>query len=218
MDSMYTVFLIGNIASGKSTAARYLERSGAWRIDLDELAKSLYEPGSDVVDELAHTFGYQILDEDGGIIPAALAHAAFCDDDHTAQLNAIVHPRVKERLAHMLVPPVCCCATGPTYELAVVEISVPQAFTDVFDLADEVLAISAPLDLRRARALGRGMDADDFDARAAVQPTEDELCALADTVIENMGDAAGLQRSLDAWLAHHGLLQLQPAQPRGMRP
>lgn len=214
---MVTAFVIGNIASGKSTATRYLASHGAWRIDLDELAKSLYEPGSDVVDELAHAFGYQILDEDGGIIPAALAHAAFCDDDHTEQLNAIVHPRVKERLAHMLVPPMCCCATGPTYELAVVEISVPQAFTDVFDLADEVLAISAPLNLRRARALERGMDADDFDARAAVQPAEDELCALADTVIENTGGATDLQRSLDAWLARHELLQTYAEQSQELR-
>ena len=50
---MITFFLIGNIASGKSTAARYLERRGAMRIDLDQLAKDLYQPGSAVVDAIA---------------------------------------------------------------------------------------------------------------------------------------------------------------------
>lgn len=203
---MFTLFVIGNIASGKSTATRYLEARGAWRIDLDELAKSLYEPGSELVGELADTFGYQILDADGGVVTSQLARAAFCDKDHTEQLNSIVHPRVKDCLAHMLVPPMCCCATGPAYELAVVEISVPRSFADVFDLADEVVAISAPLAVRRARALDRGMDGDDFDARAAAQPSEDELRALADTVIENEGNPEDLRASLDAWLAEHNLL------------
>lgn len=205
---MFTSFVIGNIASGKSTATRYLASRGAWRIDLDELAKSLYEPGSELVGELADAFGYQILDADGGVVTSELARAAFIDSDHTEQLNGIVHPRVKERLGHMLVPPMCCCATGPTYELAVVEISVPRAFTDVFDLADEVVAISAPLEVRRARALERGMDGDDFDARAAAQPSEDELCTLADTVIANEGEPEELKALLDAWLVEHDLLAL----------
>ena len=44
---MFTVFVLGNIASGKSTACRYLESHGAMLIDLDELAKSLHRsPGS----------------------------------------------------------------------------------------------------------------------------------------------------------------------------
>ena len=49
---MFTVFVLGNIASGKSTACRYLESHGAMLIDLDELAKSLYVPGSEIVNAL----------------------------------------------------------------------------------------------------------------------------------------------------------------------
>ena len=59
---MFTVFVLGNIASGKSTACRYLESRGAMLIDLDELAKSLYVPGSDIVNALAEEFGWDILD------------------------------------------------------------------------------------------------------------------------------------------------------------
>ena len=59
---MFTVFVLGNIASGKSTACRYLESHGAMLIDLDELAKSLYVPGSDIVNALAEEFGWDILD------------------------------------------------------------------------------------------------------------------------------------------------------------
>ena len=59
---MFTVFVLGNIASGKSTACRYFESRGAMLIDLDELAKSLYVPGSDIVNALADEFGWDILD------------------------------------------------------------------------------------------------------------------------------------------------------------
>ena len=73
---MFTVFVLGNIASGKSTACRYFESRGAMLIDLDELAKSLYVPGSDIVNTLADEFGWDILDEEGGI-PAQ--HGAEAD-------------------------------------------------------------------------------------------------------------------------------------------
>ena len=64
---MFTLFLLGNIASGKSYAARYLERAGGLRIDLDQMAKDLYQPGSAVVDDIADAFGWDILDETGAI-------------------------------------------------------------------------------------------------------------------------------------------------------
>ena len=57
---MFTVFVLGNIASGKSTACRYFESRGAMLIDLDELAKSLYVAGSDIVNTLADEFGWDI--------------------------------------------------------------------------------------------------------------------------------------------------------------
>ncbi len=74
---MFTVFVLGNIASGKSTACRYLESRGAMLIDLDELAKSLYVPGSEIVNALAEEFGWDILDGEGGIRRNILAARAF---------------------------------------------------------------------------------------------------------------------------------------------
>ena len=40
---MYTVFLAGGIASGKSTVAAELERLGAWRIDLDQISREVLD-------------------------------------------------------------------------------------------------------------------------------------------------------------------------------
>lgn len=207
MSSMFTLFLIGNIASGKSSAARYLERRGALRIDLDTLAKRLYTPGSQVVNDIVDAFGWDVLDEFGALRTDVLAQRAFDVPEHARLLDSIVHPVLLERLGAMLLPSNCCSVVTPRYELAVVEISVPETFTDAFGLADEVLAITAPFDVRRDRALARGMSQEDFEARALCQPDEDSLCALADTVFDNYGDEQGLITYLDAWLRERGLLQ-----------
>ena len=202
---MITLFLIGNIASGKSTAARYLERRGALRIDLDELAKDLYQPGSAVVDEIAAEFGWDDVNANGGIDRAVLADRAFATPEDTARLNAIVHPVVLEQLGLRLLPANCCSVMVPEHRLAVVEVSAPEGFEDAFALADEVVAITAPLEVRRVRAIERGMDADDFDRRAECQPSDERLLALATRAIDNSAADDSLFDSLDALLEELGV-------------
>lgn len=202
---MITLFLIGNIASGKSTAARYLERRGALRIDLDELAKALYQPGSAVVDEIAAEFGWDVVNANGGIDRAVLADRAFATPEDTARLNAIVHPVMLEQLGLRLLPANCCSVMVPEHPFAVVEVSAPEGFEDAFALADEVVAITAPLEARRVRAIERGMDADDFDRRAECQPSDERLLALATRSIDNSAADDSLFDSLDALLEELGV-------------
>lgn len=114
---MFTVFVLGNIASGKSTACRYLESHGAMLIDLDELAKSLYVPGSDIVNALAEEFGWDILDEEGGIRRSILASRAFASPDSVARLNGLVHPVLIEQLSLRILDPVCCTVSSPVIPL-----------------------------------------------------------------------------------------------------
>lgn len=196
-----TAFIIGNIASGKSFACRHLASRGAWHIDLDQMAKDLYVPGSSVVMEIADAFGFDVLDPEGGIDRKVLAARAFATPEDTALLDAIVHPVLKEQVAKIIVPPACCCAVTPDYQAIVIEVSAPRDFTDMFPLADDVIAITAPYEVRRERAFARGMTYEDFDARAACQPSEAELCSWASLVIDNSAADDTLAQQLDAWLA-----------------
>lgn len=203
---MYTVFIIGNLASGKSTAARYLADHGGRLIDLDRMAKQLYQPGSLIVDALVEAFGRRVRTAEGGIDTKELAACAFATPEATASLNGIVHPVVLQKLGDQLVGPCGCCVTEPDVPFTVVEISVADAFTEAFPLADEIIAITAPLEERRRRAIERGMTAADFDRRAAVQPTEERLCALATRVIDNTVADDRLFRALDAWMQERGFM------------
>lgn len=202
---MFTALVIGNLASGKSTATRYLASHGARRIDLDQLAKDLYVPGSEIVESLVDAFGADILDEGGYIRTKVLAERAFATHESAHQLNSIVLPMVYDRLNNLLLPSTCTVEDGCA-AFTVVEVSLAQEFTYAFNLADEIIAITAPTDIRRMRAIERGMSAEDFDARAALQPSEEELCALASLVIDNTAGDDSLFASLDAWMADNGLL------------
>ncbi|MBS5451731.1 MAG: molybdopterin-guanine dinucleotide biosynthesis protein B [Coriobacteriia bacterium] len=211
---MYTLFLTGGIGSGKSVAAAHLAGRGARVIDLDEVAHRVLEE-ADVKAALAQRFGEDVLrwplfDDDCGFLCGAdplveqaevdraeLARRAFADESSTRDLDAITHPRILARLGDMLVGPGCCAKAGEDFALTVVEVPLIEGAGR--ELADEVMTLSCPLELRRQRAVERGMDADDFDRRAERQISDERRAELADTIIANDGTPEQLAAALDAW-------------------
>lgn len=194
---MYVVFLAGGIASGKSSVARSLERRGAWRIDLDQLSRAVLEPGCPCVDEVAEVFGSDLIDVRTGLLDRrALAARAFADAESAARLEAIELPYIREMLVHALEGGPCG-QTEP--RVCIVEVPLLDRMESMFNLADEILVVDCPVDLRRVRAIGRGMDADDFDRRAANQPSDEYLRAHATTIIDNAGGPSDLAERIDAW-------------------
>ena len=196
---MYVVFLAGGIASGKSLAARRLEGLGAWRVDLDRLSRDVLAPGEPCVDELARYFGEDIVDPATGVLNRALlAERAFVSDATIALLESIEHPYITERLEALLAGTAADCP-DPLPEVCVVEIPLLDRVEQLIPLADEVIAIVAPLELRLERAVGRGMDMADALRRSQSQPDDDYLREHADFVIDNSGTEDELIVAVDAW-------------------
>ncbi|MBQ9005003.1 MAG: dephospho-CoA kinase [Atopobiaceae bacterium] len=198
---MYTVFLAGGIASGKSTVAAELERLGAWRVDLDQISREVLEPGTATTFAVAEAFGQDLLDPDTGVLDRRLlASRAFVTRESVALLEALELPAIRARLAEVLTSSPCgawepaCC---------VVEIPLLDRMEDSLGLADEVVVVDLPVDVRRERAIGRGMTAADFDARAANQPSDEWLVAHADTLIHNGGTLEDLIDAVAAWWHDH---------------
>ncbi|WP_321973347.1 dephospho-CoA kinase [Paratractidigestivibacter sp.] len=194
---MYTVFLAGGIASGKSTVGRALERRGAWRIDLDRLSRAVLEPGSPCVAEVADAFGEDLVDAaSGALMRGLLAKRAFADAESAARLEAIELPYIRELLVHALEGGPCG-QTSPA--VCVVEVPLLDRMESMLDFADEVLVVDCPLELRRVRAIGRGMEAVDFDRRVANQPSDGYLREHATTILDNTGGPSDLAARIDAW-------------------
>ena len=189
---MYVVFLVGGIASGKSTVLRELKRQGACCADLDAISREVTQTGSPTNELLADAFGADILDDSGALRRAELARRAFATSEGTRKLEQIVHPAIREHLGQWLA------AQRPD-AICVVEIPLLDRVEDLIPLADEVLCVVSSMDTRRVRAVGRGMTVADFDARVAQQTTDDYLIAHSTTVFHNDEDMQTLIRTIDAW-------------------
>ena len=194
---MRCAFLAGGIASGKSTVSRLLREKGAWVVDLDQVSRDVLQPGSPLLDELSAEFGDDIVDgQTGELNRGLLAKRAFASTEATERLEQIELPAIRERLAQVLTTS-CCATTAPV--LTVVEVPLLDRVEDMFSLADDILVVVAPMDLRRERAVGRGMTAEDFDVRVSKQPSEDYLRAHATHVFDNSGNEEALRKQVDLW-------------------
>jgi dephospho-CoA kinase len=182
------VGLTGGVGSGKSTVAALLARHGAVVIDADALAREVVEPGSPGFDAVVTRFGSTVV-ADGRLDRAALAALVFRDERALGDLNAIVHPLVGERAAELMA------AAPPD---AVVVYDVPLLVeADLAAGFDVVVVVEAPAETRLARLQGRGLSAEDANARMAAQAADAQRRAVADVVIENDGSPAELAERVD---------------------
>lgn len=194
---MYTVMVTGGIGSGKTTLVELICERGAVSIDLDEINRRLIASNAMLISELAARFGEEILDEDGAVIPSRLARLAFADEQSTRDLNAISFPYITEAATNYILNVECVPRTDA--KILVVEVPLLTEAPEFAQLADEVIAVTAPSDLRLARAVARGMDAPDVLARMRMQPTDAERALIADTVCENICSIEELGNWVDAW-------------------
>ena len=181
---MRVVVITGGIGAGKSTASGFLRDKGAIIIDADLVAAQVLEKGSPVLARVAEAFGSDVLLADGSLDRAALARTAFASARGAARLNAIVHPAVAREIG----PAVADLRLMPSPPLAVV-IEVPLlAEAPVFaQIADVVVAIVAPQEMRVQRAIASGFSEADVRRRLAVQASDAERAAMADVVVVNDG-------------------------------
>jgi dephospho-CoA kinase len=85
-------------------------------------------------------------------------------------------------------------------QLAIVEVPLLDRVDEAtLALADGVLVVWCPLELRRERAIGRGMTGEDFDARAANQPSDEWLRAHATELLDNSAGTEELLAATRDW-------------------
>jgi dephospho-CoA kinase len=89
--------LTGGIGMGKSTSASLLEKHGMPVIDTDVIARDIVEPGEPALQEIIATFGREMLGSDGRLRRGALAAIVFSNPERLKELEAILHPRIRDR-------------------------------------------------------------------------------------------------------------------------
>jgi dephospho-CoA kinase len=185
---MLIVALTGGIGAGKSLAAQYFSELGARVVDADQLARVAIERGSEGFDEVILRFGEEIT-RNGDIDRKALAEIIFADPKAKQDLEAIIHPRVRELFSEVV-------ADLAADEILIYEIPllVETSAAGNFDL---VITVEADLEIRKERLRRRGMFISEIERRIATQASSEERMALADYVIVNDGDEDSLLRAVE---------------------
>ncbi len=184
------VGLTGGIASGKSTVGAMLGELGCVVTDADALVADLYGPGERGAAAVAELFGADMLRADGSVDKEALGRFVFADPASRERLEQAIHPLVGQRYLEVLE------AAG---DGAVVVFEVPLlAEGGSRGRYDAVVTVEAPAQVRLDRAVERGLDREQAEARMAAQATGEQRRAAADFVIENTGSLAELRSRVEA--------------------
>jgi dephospho-CoA kinase len=185
---MSIVALTGGIGAGKSLAAQYFSDLGARVVDADQLARVAIERGSTGFDEVILRFGEEIL-RDGDIDRKALAQIIFSDPQAKEDLEAIVHPRIRELFTEVV-------SDLQPQEILIYEIPL-LAETGSAKNFDLVITVEADLEIRKDRLRKRGMFISEIERRLANQASREEREVLADYVITNDGEEDQLLRAVE---------------------
>src|SRR6185369_3952011 len=94
---MVRIGVTGAMASGKSTLARRFRDRGADLVDGDALGWEVLRL-PEVRDAIEEAFGAGVMDRQGHVDRARLGAVVFADPDRMRRLNAIVQPKLLERV------------------------------------------------------------------------------------------------------------------------
>ena len=172
------IALTGGIASGKSTVADMFAELGAVIIDSDVLAREVVEPGTPGLAEIVERFGPDILTGDGELNRPALGEIIFKDDEARKDLNAITHPRVRQRAVELEES-----APEDALIIQVIPLLIEANLVDGFD---EVIVVDLPEELQLQRLMERnGFSRDEAHSRIRAQASQAKRLAVATHVIDN---------------------------------
>jgi len=185
---MLVVALTGGIGAGKSLVAQYFSELGARVVDADQLSRIAIERGSEGFDEVITRFGESVL-RNGDIDRKALGEIVFKDKSAKADLEAIIHPRVRELFFEVV------------NDLAADEILIYEipllVETGAASNFDQIITVEADIEIRKSRLLKRGMFISEIESRLAAQASPAEREAVATHIVENSGDEDQLLRKVE---------------------
>lgn len=186
---MITIAVTGGIGSGKSYVSALLEKRGIPIYNADNESKRLTVSDEVIRNGLVATLGQEVYHADGSLNKPFLASYLFASPEHTRQINAIIHPRVKADFRRWVKEQTDCEVVG--LESAIL---FESGFDDV---VDKVVAVYAPESLRLERAMKRdGATEAQIRARMKAQMDEDEKRNKAHYVVMNDGSIP-LEEQLD---------------------
>ena len=193
---MIRIALTGSIGMGKSTVAAMFERAGIPVFDADSVVRALQGPGGVLVESIGESFPGTV--RDGALDRERLAEIVLDDPKRLAELEAIVHPAVRNARDAFV---------ERHRDASALIFEIPLLFETGQDGEyDKVIVVSAPAEAQRARALARpGMTEGKLNSILERQTPDSAKRARADFVIDTSSDLSTTEAAVRDIIACLGL-------------
>ena len=187
--------LLGGIGSGKSAVARLFLDAGARSVDADQLAReALARP--ETAARVASRFGKGVLGPDGAVDRRALAARVFTDAQALKDLNAIVHPPVRERIREEIRKHRARARRpGEPGSILVLDVAL-LAESPILAECDALVFVEADSGLRRSRIAARGWPPGEMERRESFQTPIEEKKRMARWTVDNSGPLEATRRDV----------------------
>ncbi len=185
---MKVIGITGGIASGKSTASKYIMQKGYRVFDADAVSRSLTEENGAALPKITQVFGAHFI-KDNTLDRRLMSREVFSDPSKRKMLEEIIHPLVMSACKQDML----ACADEQLFFL-----DVPLLFESGMDaLCDEVWLISSPQRERIERLKRRGLDPTEAKKRIRSQMPEYKKRKLAHHVIDSSGEKEQTRARID---------------------
>lgn len=190
----FVLGITGGIASGKSSAAEYLQSLGAHMIDADAHSHALTaNPDGAALPEIRSAFGDEVFAPDGSLDRRALGEIVFADAGKRRTLESILHPMIQREMIREM----------QSAEARVIVLNIPLLFETAMDaLCDEVWVMALEQDAQALRLMNRNrITRQQAEARIAAQMPLAEKSARANRVIQTGRPMQDTRKELQALYA-----------------
>ena len=190
---MAVICITGGIASGKSTATKFLAEKGAVVIDADRLGHETYASGSPANDKIAARFGCEVRSSSGEIDRKLLGQIVFQDPTKLKELTDIVWPEIR-KLAEQRIGK--ALDEEPARHVVLEAAVLIEAEWE--DLGDEVWVVVVDPEIAIARCIARdNLERSAVEQRISAQLSNNERIRYAHRVLNNDSDEEALIEQLE---------------------
>jgi dephospho-CoA kinase len=183
--------LTGGVGMGKSTTTGFLRTRGVHVVDADQLARQLVQFGETALTEIQNQFGKDVITAHGQLCRSELARIVFADSNARQKLEAILHPRIRERWLMQI-------ENWRKENCSLAVVVIPLLFeTQAESQFDKIICVGCSAASQQKRLLERGWTTEQIQLRIVAQMPVDQKIARADFVVWTDGDLDSHRRQLD---------------------
>ena len=186
--------LTGGIASGKSLAAKYFKRCGAYLVDADSISREVVRPSCQGWQRIVDSFGTDVLMQGENIDRRKLGSIVFSDAGKRQILNNLLHPLIIEKTKSEIDE--IAAAQGSCVIVVEMPLLIECGLQNDFD---KIVLVCAGRHTQIKRLMERrSLKADEAERMLNSQMSIDKKREYACYVIENEGSKSELEKEVAA--------------------